>query len=164
MIAAFPDRSIVNIDLRSRTFRDVETVSSTIIQELNTWYNKLFKLLPEIVKAKLNILDAELEVTFQRAKNRPAECLQEVCDALSKSLPEWSWLNGENIPTPILCIDEANRLQALSRGNIVLHDFLAWVVLNTKQMNRFHVVMASSDSFFHWWISHRRFVFSWAPI
>ena len=38
----------------------------------------------------------------------------------------------------------------MTREVTALNDFLA---LNTKQMNRFHVVMASSGSFFHWWIS-----------
>ena len=151
-----PDRSIVNIDLRSRTFRSIEAFSSTIIRELDTWYSRLFKLLPDTVKAKLSISSSQVELTFQRGKDRPTECLQEVYDALSNALPEWSWLKGENIPSPILCIDEANRLQALlddKRGNIALDDFLAWIVLNTKQMNKFHVIMASSDSFFHRWIS-----------
>ena len=151
-----PGRSIVNIDLRSRTFRSIEAFSSTIIQELDTWYNMLFKLLPDSMKARSSILSPQIELTFERGKSRPTECLQEVYDALLKALPEWSWLKEENIPSPILCIDEANRLQALlddERGNVALNDFLAWVVLNTKQMHRFHVVMASSDSFFHRWIS-----------
>ena len=99
------DRSIVNIDLRSRTFRSIEAFSSTIIQELDTWYNKLFKLLLDSMKAKLSILSPQIELTLERGKSRPTKCLQEVYDALSKALPEWSRLKGENIPSPILCID-----------------------------------------------------------
>ena len=38
-------------------------------------------------------------------------------------------------------------------GNHVLDDFLSWLVQNTKESGRFHVVMASSESFFHEWIT-----------
>jgi len=53
-------------------------------------------------------------------------------------------------------LDEANRLSFLSQddeGGRVLNDFFAWIVENSKQANRFHVVMASSDSFFLKWIN-----------
>ena len=102
------------------------------------------------MKAKLSNSSPQIELTFEREKSRPTECLQEVYDALSKALPEWSWLKGENIPSPILCIDEANRLQALlddERGNVALNDFLAWVVLNCIDfMSLWQVATASSTN------------------
>ena len=81
--------------------------------------------------------------------------LKRVYEALSKSLSNWSVFRGYNIEPPVLIIDEANQLDALleSGGRIALDDFFAWLVENTKQTNRFHVVMASSDSFFLKWIN-----------
>ena len=57
---------------------------------------------------------------------------------------------------PILFIDEANRLRALLRdkdhGQSVLESFFEWLILHTKEKEQFHVVMASSDSFFNLWV------------
>ena len=39
------------------------------------------------------------------------------------------------------------------RGNTVLNDLFAWIVCNTKQNHQFHVVTASSDSFYHRWLA-----------
>ena len=55
------------------------------------------------------------------------------------------------MPSPVLVIDEANRLRAVledQAGNATLNDFVAWIVRNTKQDGKFHITMASSDSFF----------------
>ena len=75
---------------------------------------------------------------------------------LSKALPDWNWLRGYGIPSPVLVIDEANQLRALlddERGSAALNDFFTWIVQNTKQDSRFHIMMASSDSFFLRWIT-----------
>ena len=57
---------------------------------------------------------------------------------------------------PLFIIDKANELRALSKdpdGSEALHNLFKWLVLNTKERSRFHVLFSSSDSFFHLWVS-----------
>ena len=61
--------------------------------------------------------------------------------------------------TLILVIDEANMFSQLGHseeGKILLKSILNWMVVNTKEMGRFHVVLTSSDSFFFNWIVNRK--------
>jgi len=56
-------------------------------------------------------------------------------------------------------VDEANRLRGLLRdedGQAALESFFEWLVMTTKQKQNFHVLLASSDSFFNLWVE--RFV------
>ena len=51
----------------------------------------------------------------------------------------------------IFVIDEANKLSALMKdpdGQDALTNLFKWMVLNTKEINRFHALLVSSDSFF----------------
>lgn len=34
-----------------------------------------------------------------------------------------------------------------------MHNVFKWLVLNTKELRRFHAMFASSDSFFHLWVA-----------
>lgn len=159
------DSSVVYIDLRGSTFRDVSSFLAVLIEELGSWHKWLnrLKLLPHI-KGKLSVsadknLEAQLEVTLGEGRESAMESsvrLKMLFNILSKALPDWNWLRGYGIPSPVLVIDEANRLRALlddERGSAALNDFFAWIVQNTKQDSRFHVMMASSDSFFLRWIT-----------
>jgi len=100
---------------------------------------------------------AELSLTL--STKGPEVSLKTMYSKLSKALPNWSVLRGYNIPPPVLFVDEANRLDYLlsdgdgNKGTRVLNDFFAWVVENSKEANRFHVIMASSDSFFLKWLN-----------
>ena len=149
------DPSIIHLDLRSRTFRDVDTFASTMVDELSSWFTDLLKSFKKI-GVKMGVSDVEVELMLAKGGQDPTKKLQELFDILSRALPNWSWLRGYDIPPPILIIDEANRLHVLlddTRGNTVLNDFFAWIVLNTKQKHQFHVVTASSDSFYHRWLA-----------
>lgn len=141
------------MDLRILTFRNVESFSSAVTAKLDSWFTKL-KSLPEI-EGKLKVSD-DVQVTASfKWSQAPLEGLRDMYTSLSRALPTWSWLRGYGIPPPIF-IDKANCLEALlddKRGSTVLNDFFAWLVENTKQMNRFHLIMASSDSFFLKWIT-----------
>ena len=55
---------------------------------------------------------------------------------------------------PVFIVDEANELNALTEqpdGHDALHNFFKWLVIN-KELNRFHVILSSSDSFIHLWV------------
>ena len=48
----------------------------------------------------------------------------------------------------IFIIDEANELNALKRkpdGHDALHNLFKWLVMNTKELNCFHVILSSGD-------------------
>ena len=52
-------------------------------------------------------------------------------------------------------INEANRLKSIlcdKDGHAALQRLFQWFVLHTKEKGHFHVVMASSDSFFTLWL------------
>ena len=68
-------------------------------------------------------------------------------------LPTRTLLRGKQ--NPILFVDEANRLRTLLRYadcQLALETFFEWLVMNTKEKQNFHVVLAGSDSFFNLWV------------
>ena len=149
-----PKPSIIHLDLRARTFRDVNSFASEMLNVLSSWFNDLWESF-STMGASLSVSKVEIELILTK-EEEPTKRLRKLFDTLSKSLPDWNWLRGYNIPPPILFIDEANRLRTLlddRKGDTVLNDFFEWIVHNTKQMHQFHVIMASSDSFFHRWIA-----------
>lgn len=71
----------------------------------------------------------------------------------NKLPPDTFWY-GEK--APLLIIDEANELRALSKdadGFEAIHTLFKWLVVNTKERNQFHILLSSSDSFSHLWVS-----------
>lgn len=79
-------------------------------------------------------------------------------DAIGRNLPPFCIWSGKR--NPVLFIDEANELKNLSKipgdeGDEAINAILKWMVKNTKQDPRLHVVMASSDSFFLEWLNTR---------
>ena len=80
--------------------------------------------------------------------------LNYLLELLGNKLPPQSFWYGRQ--TPILLIDEAHELNALVKdpdGHDALTNIFKWLVLNTKEVNRFHSVLVSSDSFFHLWVT-----------
>nr|CAG8587956.1 3612_t:CDS:2 [Entrophospora candida] len=80
-------------------------------------------------------------------------------DNIENALPKWTCWDSYNIPPPILFIDEANMFSQLGSSKereVLLKSILNWVVVNTKEKSRFHVVLTSSDSFFFNWIVKRK--------
>ena len=117
-----PCPSVVSLNLRNCTFRDVDAFSYHITEELNSWWKHLVTSIRDI-NPKLSIADVTLEINPKNVRHKFYEALQ----ALSKALPNWSWLRGNGIPTPILFIDEANRLSMLlddKNGYTMLNDLL----------------------------------------
>ena len=63
-----------------------------------------------------------------------------------------------NVPVPILFIDEVNLMRDLARsdpnGHTVIKSIFTWFIAMTKEGRKFHVVLSSSDSFIHNWLSN----------
>ena len=67
-------------------------------------------------------------------------------------MPDWTWLKGSKIPTPILYIDEANLLWELVFSNT--NTEFMWFISMTKEQEKFHVLLCFSDSFMHNWLAN----------
>ena len=78
----------------------------------------------------------------------PIVKLNSLLDGFSAKLPPYSFWFGTK--TPVFIIDEANELNALKshpNGHAVIHNLFKWLVMNTKELNKFHIILSSSDSF-----------------
>ena len=56
---------------------------------------------------------------------------------------------------PLLVVDQANELQKLLRykdGQAALENLFQWFIRNTKELQKFHVVLISSENFFDQWV------------
>ncbi|RIA86303.1 hypothetical protein C1645_829450 [Glomus cerebriforme] len=109
------------------------------------------------IKAKLPYFNLKYRLFDEKEKEAITyNSVNELFDKITRSLPNWNFWYGYNIPPPILVIDEANLLSQLgnssNEGAILLKSFLNWLVVNTKQQKRFHAVLTSSDSFFLNWV------------
>ncbi|CAI2199652.1 7045_t:CDS:2, partial [Funneliformis geosporum] len=83
--------------------------------------------------------------------------VSKLLDNIGNALPRWTRWDGYKVPPPILVIDEANMFSQLcvsEEGKVLLKSILNWMVVNTKEKGRFHVVLTSSDSFFFNWIAN----------
>ena len=144
---------VLNINLRSVSFNSVETLVSTLADEGNSW---LQQFRDAVKRFKLDAKGYGFEVSLGVVQDDvpPIRKLNDLLHLFEKKLIPHTFWYGEK--APLFIIDEANELRALTKeddGNAALHNFFKWLVLNTKERNRFHVLLSSSDSFFHLWVS-----------
>ncbi|RGB30556.1 Archaeal ATPase-domain-containing protein [Rhizophagus diaphanus] len=153
------------LDCRLGQFDSPADVYDSISMQFETFfeYQKKFLLenLPEMeIKAKIPyFFELNFKLFDKKEKEITSKNVNNLLNAIANALPNRNLWKGYNIPSPILVIDEANSLNRLGyssvEGEVLLKTFLDWLVLNTKQTNRFHVVLTSSDSFFYNWIEER---------
>ena len=146
-------RPVLHLDLRSRAFNSVNSFAASLTSGMESWLGT-FKAVAERCKLTLPDLGFTLNASEinEDSKATPVDRLNALFGEMDKHLPPFDWWSGSQ--SPILFIDEASKLQNLLRdeeGHEALRDMFEWFVLNTKQKHRFHVVLASSDSFFHVW-------------
>ena len=137
--------------MRSTTFDDVESLASSIETGLTSWL-KQFTVVAKNLHLSGEGYGVKFDASLPKTGNTPLQRLNKLLESMNEKLPSHSWWRGTQ--TPILFIDEANELNALLKdplGQSALTNLFKWFVLNTKQKYRFHVVLASSDSFFHVW-------------
>eukprot|EP00276_Gloeochaete_wittrockiana_P022941 CAMPEP_0184368334 /NCGR_PEP_ID=MMETSP1089-20130417/161582_1 /TAXON_ID=38269 ORGANISM="Gloeochaete wittrockiana, Strain SAG46.84" /NCGR_SAMPLE_ID=MMETSP1089 /ASSEMBLY_ACC=CAM_ASM_000445 /LENGTH=539 /DNA_ID=CAMNT_0026710575 /DNA_START=308 /DNA_END=1929 /DNA_ORIENTATION=+ len=111
------------------------------------------------VQATLDQFDPEKAPRLEDPLQAAAESLSRSSSILQRmrQLP----IIGARTPDygpPVLVIDEANELDELSgteEGRAELKKFLSLAVNYTKVKNRFHIIMATSDSFFLDWLKMR---------
>ena len=100
----------------------LESLVDSLSSDMRTWVDKIKKSVSEVAVSKVKM----------------------------KELPSYTILWGKRLK--IFFIDEANRLRSLlhdKEGLAALESVFQWFVLYTKEKCHFHVIMASSDSFFN---------------
>ena len=146
-------RAVLHIDLRDRSFRTVEGFVPAMEKEFSSWRDRLVSV-AKGMKIDLEAFGVKAGVNLGGDAPRAIDRLDTLFKEMSEHLPQGNIWKG--LKTPILFIDEANKLKTLLEdpdGHGALLSFFDWMVKNTKQISRFHVVLASSDSFFHLWIN-----------
>ncbi|OGT69663.1 MAG: hypothetical protein A3H43_05275 [Gammaproteobacteria bacterium RIFCSPLOWO2_02_FULL_42_9] len=162
-------RPILHIDLRNVSFNTPEGVYRIFAEESLGLLQRIHAMLPEtsikVDGSSIFGIGPDFEVTLAKkaieteaAKERnSADKLNVVFEVISRALPQKTLFGFKT--NPVLFIDEANELKALLKhpdGQDVLRNLFKWFVGKTKQEARFHVILGSSSSFFHLWLS--RFV------
>ena len=146
------DRPILSIDMREKSFSDVPTFLASMEKSLEPWCNSMKKLLNSAV---VKIPYAEFDLaTIYSAGMTPKEKLETLFTFIRENTPNFRVWSGRKFP--IFFIDEANKMANLTKsegGPEVLKMFLDFLVKCTKQDRRFHVLLASSDSFYQTWLS-----------
>jgi hypothetical protein len=148
------NRPVLHIDLRERSFNTVDSFASSLDREMSSWVDR-FGEVARRLKLDTSGYGFNLQASLADKKSDllPIDRLNNIFEAMSKQLPPHSWWSGTQ--SPILFIDEASRMRTLLKdkhGHDALTSMFEWFVRNTKQHHRFHVVLGSSDSFFHLWV------------
>ena len=125
----------------------------TLKDATNSWLDQ-FKEVAQHFQLDAKVYGFEVKVKIEGPSSYPIRRLNDLLSKFEEKLPHFTFWHGRKIP--VFIIDEANELRALLKdphGHDAIHNFFKWLVLNTKEQRRFHVLLASSDSFFHIWIS-----------
>ena len=149
VIAHLPKKSdrhvpVHNSNLRQGTYNSVESLVDSLSSDMKTWLTSIKEAIGDVSVSA---------VRFHLTRGPPLDRLNSLLRNIAKELPPYSILRGKHIP--VFFIDEANRLRSLlcdKDGQAALESLFQWFVLHTKEKRHFHVVMASSDSFYNLWV------------
>ena len=141
---------VLYINLRNVSFNSVNSFITVVEEHLDSWLQQQYKAAR---KYRLNGLTYGLNFRLERIEGKDMPVLTKL-DLLfqrisAKFPPRTFW---GKVQLPIFVIDEANELSALMKdpdGQDALTNLFKWMVLNTKEINRFHTLLVSSDRFFH---------------
>jgi len=146
------DRPVLDINLRSVSFDSVSTLASTLEKRTASWLQQ-FAEVAKNLKLDAGAYGFQIKTSDEKAMP-PITRLNDLLESLTTKLPPHTFWHG--CKAPVFIIDEANELGTLTgvtEGEAALHNLFKWLVLNTKERRRFHVLLASSDSFFHRWVA-----------
>jgi len=150
LLAGKTSPAILRFNMRQYPFIDVDTFIESFHVELGIWMSKM-KTVLESFSIKVN------EDITLHWKDEPKQ-LVDVFKSISQALPGWTILHGKNIPVPILFVDEVNLMRELAKKDAnsqsVIKSVFTWLVHMTKEERKFNVVLASSDSLVHNWLSN----------
>ena len=144
----------LHINMRRVSFDSVETLVSTLHENMKSWQDQFTETAKKL-EVDASVYGFSLHVEVKQDNTDPIVKLNSLLDGFSAKLPPYSFWLGTK--TPVFIIDEANELNALKshpNGHAAIHNLFKWLVMNTKELNKFHVILSSSDSFFHLWVSN----------
>jgi len=146
---------VLPLNLRNVSFNSVESLVDTLTAKFTSWMGQIWQAAERLqLDGSVYGLDVKFNIDFG-SKMTPMSRLNRLLEMIGNRLPPRSFWHGRQ--TPILVIDEANELNALVKdpdGQDALTNIFKWLVMNTKEANRFHSLLISSDSFFHLWVSN----------
>ncbi|RHZ81082.1 hypothetical protein Glove_123g45 [Diversispora epigaea] len=132
-------------DCRGGIFSTPTNMYYAIINQFYPYFKQLSVSSPSLKVDTRNIFKRKSEINAQDVIG----LLRRISDPLLK------WAQIEKEPAPILIIDEANMLKLLGDSSeLALTSLLTWLVKNSIQDQRFHVVLTTSDPLFLNWIQN----------
>ena len=154
------DVPVLDINLRSISFNSVDSLTCTLQHKLTLWEEDFKQTARKIrVDAGAYGFTFGFEYAMEEkpiASMTPLEKLSNLLDRFSATqLPRRSFWRDRQ--TPVFVIDEASELWSLKKdpeGEDALHSLFKWLVMNTKEQNKFQALFCSSDSFFHLWVAN----------
>jgi hypothetical protein len=140
--------NVAHLDLRSFGSSSAYQFHEALHREFKGMYSKMAQKLPNMVEIP-GWIGAEWD--YKRATYNH-DFLSKDLDSIASTIPDMKVWSGKQFP--VLFIDEASKLKHIpgEGGKEAARTLLKWCVLNTKQLKRMHVVLASSDSFFLEWL------------
>ncbi|CAB5356239.1 unnamed protein product [Rhizophagus irregularis] len=144
------------INLRTGQFDTPQKVYDSIYSQFKPFFNKHKTLLKNVLGGQFSLGYAGFNFgysLYDKYREKTSDDVRTLLDKISNRLPNRSFWYGYQIPPPILIVDEANLFSQLGhKDETLLKSILNWFVLNSKEKQRFHVVLTSFDSFFFNWI------------
>ncbi|RGB41810.1 P-loop containing nucleoside triphosphate hydrolase protein [Rhizophagus diaphanus] len=145
------------INLRNGQFDTPQRVYDSIYSQFNPFFNKYKSLLKNIFGEKFSLEYTDFNLLYRfnnKYREKTSDDVRILLEKISNYLPNWDFWHNYQIPSPILIIDEAHLLNQLGyKDKSLLKLILNWFVLNSKERERFHIVLTSSDSFFFTWLA-----------
>jgi len=147
-------KSVISIDLRAAGFEDWEGLYFTLREKFKSWSDALKDNIPAKVSIGLEadgLGQMKAEIFGKESSHPTLSDFATLLGTVETHLkPSWA-LFKKNQKSPIFFIDEANKLKDIldgKQGQKALRTLLDWLVLGSKQTEKFHVVFGTSDSFF----------------
>lgn len=145
---------VYSINLRKGTFHSVRSLVASLSQGMNSWVNSIRTIMGNTaVSVTTPAVKFRLEPSGHTDDGYPIDHLSDLLEDVANAIPPSTLLRGSQ--QPVLFIDEANRLRTILRdkdGQAALESLFEWLIMHTKEKRHFHVVLASSDSFFNLWV------------
>jgi hypothetical protein len=138
--------NVAHIDMREEGFSSAYELHLALQEKFPRFSQNMKKCTPKSVEIP-DFVRIELP---QNTEMYRVGMLSRDLKSFASTIPAWTGKQSN-----VLFIDEANELKHIpgKEGKEAGRTLLKWCVLNTKQLKRLHVVLASSDSFFLEWLN-----------
>ena len=145
---------VLYINLRNVSFNSVDSFITILQHKLANWLQQ-FKEAAKTFNLNASAYGFGLKISrSEGVAASPINRLDLLFERISAKIPPHTFWGKLQIP--IFVINEANKLSALTKdpsSQDAILNLFKWLILNTKELGRFHTILVSSDSFFHLWVS-----------